>query len=898
MSCFAPGALCGCCCELCRPVRCVIDQHEVEIIPATYRSSSSASSVTRGLDGSDAGSLPSTYRSSCARSSHRSQTDDAPTSRSTAVSSHGHRIASHGGYRRRDSPDHSRMQRGGKPATHAERKLRGGRGTVKIGHFSPNAFSHGHIASSTDQHAASNDRLGSNKPFLLFEDTPKHAASLPSTSPLPVEQLHREPADQAKDPLVRDQPKGPTQVEGTVKHSDWKIHSGSNAASFPASHSPDRLPRMHVVPSLNFQRLHQRRAGLAPQSCAPAANGPFLSGPSRRDAADDLKDDSGAPSILPREVSPAAEVLIRTSRPGQISLSTAVATPSTVAREETLSLGRGQGGHTADRLGSTCLDPEAEGTDRFRPHSVLTPDSNHSIIASTPFASSRLVPVSRSARQRLAAHPEVSSGQLSSPGGRSEDVSTKISISRPHTPRKYSPVSSRRVVEELASAEKNDEAHLSKEEMTDRSAFIVPKYSGATGVIEQSAAEHIERLDRQHDTSSEASQREHSSFQLFSQQRTLPINEHCGSMLHRLHPVDEPPDVAGLSGQSLSRRFSRTVSISSDSLESSQSMSSRRSTNVCSSLGGRFEELSLRGSFSSRSSILSRGAFSLVAESGDTVGQPQTSVRRSSQAETGTLDPSLPRIPDERLSPFLDGGSSVQVLQHLEREHATGIAVLRSRLAPASAAAAHRRLVLQSSAPTVPLIPRSEKRLTDLQHGRKQGVLSTGGCRTSRSRRDSRRSSSPPPLLRTPARIAAAGGSESSLKAVTAVGARVGGDVHYTSARADFRRYCSDMETPIIFCDTERDGAVSEDQSPQRDSVFRSLLPQRLRKQRAGSVAPARKPKSSKGKTPAPSEADVPAQKSKKSREPGPTLDGAQLSAGARLVFWTSSRSPCDDRAS
>ncbi|RQX73052.1 hypothetical protein TGCAST_204880 [Toxoplasma gondii CAST] len=897
MSCFAPGALCGCCCELCRPVRCVIDQHEVEIIPATYRSSSSVSSVTHGLDGSDAGSLPSTYRSSCARSSHRSQTDDAPTSRSTAVSSHGHRTASHGGYRRRDSPDHPRMQRGGKAAAHAERKLRGGSGTVKIGHFSPNAFPHGHIASSTDHHAASKDLLGRNKPFLLFEDTPKHAASLPSPSPLTVEQLHRKPADQAKDPLVRHQPIGPSQDEGTVKRSDWKICSGSKDASFPASHTSDRLPRMQVVPSLNLQMLYQRRAGLATQSGTAAANGPFLSGPSRGDAADDLKDDSGAPSVVPREVSPAAEVLIRASRPGQISLSTAVATPSTVAKEETLSLGRDQGGQTADRLGSTCVDPEAEGTDCFRPHSVLTPDSNQSRMTSTMLASSRLVPVSRSARRTMVVHPEVSSGHRSSHGGRSEDVSTKISISQ-HTPRKYSPVSSGRVVGELASAEKNGEAHMPKEEMTDRSAVFVPKYSGATGMIEQSAAEHIERLDRQHDTFSQASQREHSSCQLFNQQRTLPINEHCGSVLHRLHPVEEQPDVAGLSGQSLSRRFSRTVSVSSDSLESSQSMSSRRSTSVCSSLGLRFEELSLRGSFSSRSSILSRGAFSLIAESGDAVGQPQTSLWRSSQAATGNLDPSLPRITHERLSPLLECGSSVQVLQHLEREHAPGIAVLRSRLAPASAATAHRRFVLQSSAPAVPLITRSEKKLIDLQHERKPGVLSTGGRRTSRSRRDSRRSSSPPPLLRTPTKTAAAGDSESNLKAATAVAARVGGDVRYASARAGFRRHCSDMETPIILSDTERDGAVSDDQRPQMDSVFQSFLPQRLRKQRVGSVASARKPTSSRGKTPAPSEADVPTQKSKNTREPGPTLDGAQLSAGARLVFWTSSRSQCDGRAS
>ncbi|CBZ52280.1 conserved hypothetical protein [Neospora caninum Liverpool] len=922
--CFSPDGLCGCCCELCHPVRCVIDQHEVEIIPATYRSSSSMSSTAHGGHGSDTGSLPSTYRSACAPSSHRSQTDDVPTSRSTAVSSHRYQTASRGDYR--ISPSHSRTRRGGQPTAHGRRKVRGGGGTVKLSHFYPNAYPHAHTASSTGQNEASRDFLGGYKPFLLFEDSPKHAACRPSTAPLSFEQL-QEHTDRANDPRAVDGAKRPMPCEGSAIQSDWRICSDCNAESSPASpQSPDRQDRLQPVPSLNIELLLHRRASLADRSPAPPAN-EFASSTNRigDDGVAMMKDPAESP-VLAGEIPSSAAPLALSSQAGQTHLSAAVAALSPGAEEEELPSGSCQADPTAEGVDATCS--ETGETDRIArsPRAVLAPSRNHSsrmtnserrlqsavtkedslfdrnvdapelrrgrirqgssetssaaprssVVASSPFISSRILPVSRSARQIPVIDTEVSLTRFSPRGAESDVGSTKTAISRQRVAMEFSPGVGERLVGERASAEREVD-HLRKEERMDR----LPKCqnSNATGAVALSDVEHLERVDRNYETFPRELSRVRSP-----------------DDLHRFHHDQEAPLEAGFSGQSLSRQFTQTVSLSSHSLQSSQSLSSRESSSVWSSSGGSFGQLSSRGSFSSSSSVLSRGAFSVVAESNDIVGQPQKCVRRSGAFATAR-NHALPRIPQERRSSLSECGSSVQVLQRFEREQAPRVAVLRYQPAPVSAASPQRRTaVLYSAAPP---IPRPQKTLSHGLHGRKQELHATGLRLTSGARSDSNNSSPSPFLsLWTPPRVSASGAGESAVTAVP-VSANTrrseGGEVH-------FRRFCSDVEVPNTPSNAGLDGALSEDRYPQRGAVPLAFLPPRFqRSQRAGSVASAWKPGAGDGKARIFSrDANGSAQKStKEERKSGsPPSGGAQLSAGARLVFWASSRSHSDGRAS
>ncbi|PHJ24231.1 hypothetical protein CSUI_001913 [Cystoisospora suis] len=148
--CFAPGGFCGCCCELCQPVRCVIDQHEVEIIPATYRSSSSVTSSER------------TYRSIQEMASHRSQSGDPPTSRSTAVSSNVEHFSGS-----------SRRRAGG--GRHTSSRLRSSqREGGSVGPFNGTSIS----SPSRGLKSLSSSK---NRPFF-FEHTTKHGLSPPPSS--------------------------------------------------------------------------------------------------------------------------------------------------------------------------------------------------------------------------------------------------------------------------------------------------------------------------------------------------------------------------------------------------------------------------------------------------------------------------------------------------------------------------------------------------------------------------------------------------------------------------------------------------------------------------------------------------------------------------------------------
>lgn len=75
----SPGT-CSCCCDCLVPVRCVIDQHEVEIIPASARTSTSNEYTTRG-----GSSLDSTSRTAYGSSSYRNQQHQQLSQRAAAV---------------------------------------------------------------------------------------------------------------------------------------------------------------------------------------------------------------------------------------------------------------------------------------------------------------------------------------------------------------------------------------------------------------------------------------------------------------------------------------------------------------------------------------------------------------------------------------------------------------------------------------------------------------------------------------------------------------------------------------------------------------------------------------------------------------------------------------------
>lgn len=76
------GGPCSNCCECLVPVRCVIDQHEVEIIPASARSSTSNEFTARG-----GSSLDSTSRTAYGNSSYRMQQRQQLSQRAAALGS-------------------------------------------------------------------------------------------------------------------------------------------------------------------------------------------------------------------------------------------------------------------------------------------------------------------------------------------------------------------------------------------------------------------------------------------------------------------------------------------------------------------------------------------------------------------------------------------------------------------------------------------------------------------------------------------------------------------------------------------------------------------------------------------------------------------------------------------
>ncbi|PFH35514.1 hypothetical protein BESB_051650 [Besnoitia besnoiti] len=334
--CFAPEVFCGCCCELCQPVRCVIDQHEVEIVPATYRSSSSVSSASYGGHGSDPASVANSYRSPYEATSYRSQTDDPPTSRSTAVSSHTKHAASHGRHQQRISPCHSRSHRGGHISRRDSGKVQGGGGAVKMALFSARDFSLTETCPSADRGmTTSADGFTAGEPFFLFEGSPRHASAWPFPPPGALENSFQGPRTHAGSQHA---PSGTAQQPSALEDtSSVELPQGAVAGGAPRSAAsragPHRRSVAKRVPSLNIQLVLDRRAAQYNQSATlpPAAAVP-AAGDSWKE--DDL-DDSEGPALCSSSASaePASSPASVVSLPSrcfpraQVSLSTTAVSP-------------------------------------------------------------------------------------------------------------------------------------------------------------------------------------------------------------------------------------------------------------------------------------------------------------------------------------------------------------------------------------------------------------------------------------------------------------------------------------------------------------------------------------------------------------------------------------------